>query len=115
MRQAAKELGVAQSTLMNLIKSGIGVEETLSGSHTEREKLKGQSKHMFYGNKLYPSARHLLLANPDLNDGNLDKTVVKLNDRAHRVKNRSEILNLSIDGIPAKHGVVAKVDMLQLR
>ena len=31
MRQAAKELGVAQSTLMNRIKAGIAVEEALLG------------------------------------------------------------------------------------
>ncbi|MEZ9959857.1 hypothetical protein AB4389_19005 [Vibrio cyclitrophicus] len=31
MRQAAKELGVAQSTLMNRIKAGISVEGALSG------------------------------------------------------------------------------------
>ncbi|WP_322803165.1 helix-turn-helix domain-containing protein [Vibrio alfacsensis] len=54
MRQAAKELGVPQSTLMNRINAGISVEDALSGSHTEREKLKGQSKPMFYQGKLYP-------------------------------------------------------------
>ncbi len=48
MRQAGRELGVAQSTLMNRIKAGIGVEEALSAAHSEREKLKGHSKPMFY-------------------------------------------------------------------
>lgn len=57
MRQAARELGVAQSTLMNRIKAGISVEEALSAAQTEREKLKGQSKPMLYQGKLYPSAR----------------------------------------------------------
>ncbi|WP_157937862.1 hypothetical protein [Vibrio lentus] len=92
MRQAAKELGVAQSTLMNRIKSGIGVEEALSGSHAEREKLKDQSKPMFYQGKLYPSARHLLLANPTLvGSGDLGKVVTSLNDKASRAKNKGEI------------------------
>ncbi|EGR0636826.1 hypothetical protein E5T98_18300 [Vibrio vulnificus] len=106
MRQAAKELGVAQSTLMNRINAGISVEEALSGSHTEREKLKGQSKPMFYQGKLYPSARHLLLANPELvAGGDLDSTVTKLNDRARRAKNRGDIENLSIDEISVKYGL----------
>ncbi|MBF4270188.1 LysR family transcriptional regulator, partial [Vibrio anguillarum] len=106
MRQAARELGVAQSTLMNRIKAGIPVEEALSAAHTEREKLKGQSKPMFYGNKLYPSARHLLLANPTLvAGGDLDKAVTSLNDKARRAKNRGEIGNLSIDDISVKYGL----------
>jgi hypothetical protein len=98
MRQAAKELGVAQSTLMNRIKAGIGVEEALSAVHTERERLKGQSKPMFYDNKLYPSARHLLLANHALvAGGDLGKAVISLNDKARRAKNKGEIENLSLD------------------
>ncbi|EIJ0947432.1 hypothetical protein LH710_003325 [Vibrio vulnificus] len=106
MRQAAKELGVAQSTLMNRINAGISVEEALSTAHSEREKLKGQSKPMFYQGKLYPSARHLLLANPALvAGGDMDSTVTKLNDRARRAKNRGEIENLSIDEISAKYGL----------
>ena len=106
MRQAAKELGVAQSTLMNRINAGISVEDALSTAHTEREKLKGQSKPMFYQGKLYPSARHLLLANPALvAGGDLDLVVAKLNDRARRAKNRGEIENLSIDEISAKYGL----------
>lgn len=106
MRQAAKELGVAQSTLMNRIKSGIGVEEALSGPHSEREKLKGQSKPMLYQGKLYPSARHLLLANPALvAGGDLGKAVTSLNDKARRAKNKGEIENLSIDEISVKYGL----------
>ncbi|CAH6969172.1 hypothetical protein FB440_115151 [Vibrio crassostreae] len=106
MRQAAKELGVAQSTLMNRIKSGIGVGEALSAVHTEREKLKGQSKPMFYQGKLYPSARHLLLANPELvSGGDLGKAVTSLNDKARRAKNQGKTLNLSIDEISAKYGL----------
>ena len=106
MRQAAKELGVAQSTLMNRIKSGIGVEAALSAAHTEREKLKGQSKPMFYDNKLYPSARHLLLANPvPVAGGDLVKAVTSLNDKARRAKNKGEIENLSIDEISTKYGL----------
>lgn len=104
MRQAAKELGVAQSTLMNRIKAGIGVEEALSAVHGEREKLKGQSKPMFYGNKLYPSARHLLLANPALvAGGDFSKAVTSLNDKARRAKNKGEIENLSIDEVSVKY------------
>lgn len=106
MRQAAKELGVAQSTLMNRIRSGIGGEEALSGSHTEHEKLEGQSKPMFYQGKFYPSARHLLLANPTLvAGGDLDKAVTSLNDKARRVKNKDETENLSIDEISVKYGL----------
>lgn len=106
MRQAAKELGVAQSTLMNRIKAGISVEDALSGAHSEREKLKGQSKPMVYQDKLYPSARHLLLANPELvAGGDLDLVVAKLNDRARRAKNRGEIENLSIDEISVRYGL----------
>lgn len=106
MRQAAKELGVAQSTLMNRIKSGIGVEAALSAAHTEREKLKGQSKPMFYQGKLYPSARHLLLVNPELfAGGDFNKAVTSLNDKARRAKNRGEIDNLSIDEISVKYGL----------
>ncbi len=106
MRQAAKELGVAQSTLMNRIKSGISVKDALSTEHTEREKLKGQSKPMFYQGQLYPSARHLLLANPALvAGGDLSKAVTSLNDKARRAKNKGEIENLSIDEISAKYGL----------
>jgi hypothetical protein len=106
MRQAARELGVAQSTLMNRIKAGIGVKEALSGSHAEREKLKGQSKPMFYQGKLYPSARHLLLANPVLVAGSdLVKAVTSQNDKARRAKNKGEIENLSIDEISTKYGL----------
>ncbi|EOG1477049.1 hypothetical protein [Vibrio parahaemolyticus] len=96
MRQAARELGVAQSSLMNRIKAGISVEEALSAPHANREKLKGQSKPMLYGNKLYPSARHLLLANPSLvAGGDLGKAVTSLNDKARRAKNQGEVLNLT--------------------
>lgn len=106
IRQAAKELGVAQSTLMNRIKAGIGVEEALSATHGDREKLKCQSKPMLYRGKLYPSARHLLLANPKLiTSGDLSKAVTSLNDKARRAKNKGEIENLSIDEISAKYGL----------
>lgn len=106
MRQAARELGVAQSTLMNRIKAGISVEEALSASHANREKLKGQSKPMLYGNKLYPSARHLLLAHPALvTNGDLDKAVTALNDKARRAKNKQLIRNLSLDQIADEYGL----------
>ncbi|WP_227986318.1 hypothetical protein [Salinivibrio sp. VYel1] len=78
--------------------------ETLSAAHTEREKLKSQSKPMFYGNKLYPSARHLLLANPDLvAGGDLGKAVTSLNDKARRAKNQGEVRNLSLDRVGAEY------------
>ncbi|HCZ9540237.1 TPA: hypothetical protein O4H64_003912 [Vibrio alginolyticus] len=94
MRQAARELGVAQSTLMNRIKAGISVEEALSAAHTEREKLKGQS------------ARHLLLANPALvAGGDLGKAVTSLNDKARRAKNKGEVRNLSLDQVTAEYGL----------
>lgn len=106
MRQAAKELGVAQSTLMNRIKSGIGIEEALSAAHGEREKLKGQSKPMLYQGKLYPSARHLLLAHPEVvAGGDFNKAVTSLNDKARRAKNQGKTLNLSIDEISVKYGL----------
>lgn len=106
MRQAARELGMAQSTLMNRIKAGISVEEALSTAHTAREKLKGQSKPMFYQGKLYSSARHLLLANPAVvAGGDLSKAVTSLNDKARRAKNKGEIENLSLDEISAKYGL----------
>ncbi|MDH5897770.1 hypothetical protein [Vibrio splendidus] len=106
MRQAAKELGVAQSTLMNRIKVGISVEEALSALHGEREKLKGQSKPMFYQGKIYPSARHLLLANPELvAGGDFSKAVTSLNDKARRAKNQGKTLNLSIDEVSDKYGL----------
>ncbi|MEZ9202814.1 hypothetical protein AB4151_10480, partial [Vibrio splendidus] len=74
--------------------------------HTDREKLKGQSKPMFYDNKLYPSARHLLLANPLLvAGGDLSKAVTSLNDKARRAKNKGEIENLSLDEISTKYGL----------
>lgn len=106
MRQAARELGVAQSTLMNRIKAGISLEGALSVAHTEREKLKGQSKPMFYQGKLYPSARHLLLANPALvAGGDLGKAVTTLNDKARRAKNRGEVRNLSLNQVAAEFGL----------
>ncbi|WP_282110764.1 hypothetical protein [Shewanella algicola] len=78
----------------------------MSPAHIEREKLKGQSKPMFYQGKLYPSARHLLLANPALVvGGDLSKAVTSLNDKARRAKNKGEIENLSIDDISAKYGL----------
>ncbi|MDF5052817.1 hypothetical protein P3646_18650 [Vibrio parahaemolyticus] len=104
MRQAARELGVAQSTLMNRIKAGISVEEALSTPQSDREKLKGQSKPMFYQGKLYPSARHLLLANPTLAaGGDVGKAVTSLNDKARRAKNQGEVRNLSLDQVAAEY------------
>ncbi|MBS9834313.1 hypothetical protein [Vibrio alginolyticus] len=106
MRQAARELGVAQSTLMNRIKAGISVEDALSACHTNREKLKGQSKPMFYQGKLYPSARHLLLANPALvAGGDLGRAVTSLNDKARRAKNKGEVRNLSLEQVSAEFGL----------
>ena len=106
MRQAAKELGLAQSTLMNRIKAGIDVEEALSVGHSERENLKGQSKPMFYLGKLYPSARHLLLANPKfISDGDLRRMINLLGNKARHAKIKGEIQNLSIDEVSAKYGL----------
>lgn len=106
MRQAARELGVAQSTLMNRIKAGIGLEEALSTPRSDREKLKGQSKPMFYQGKLYPSARHLLIANPALvAGGDLGKAVTSLNDKARRAKNGGDVRNLSLDQVAAEFGL----------
>lgn len=104
MRQAARELGVAQSTLMNRIKAGISVEKAMSAFHANREKLKGQSKPMFYQGKLYPSARHLLLANPALvAGGDLGKAVTSVNDKARLAKNQGEMRNLSLGQVSAEY------------
>ncbi|WP_253810871.1 hypothetical protein [Vibrio kanaloae] len=62
---------------------------------------------MFYGNKLYPSARHLLLANPALvAGGDLGKAIPSLNDKARRAKNQGEVRNLSLGQVAAEFGLV---------
>ncbi|HHC6521805.1 TPA: hypothetical protein ACN32Y_004013 [Vibrio parahaemolyticus] len=61
---------------------------------------------MFYGNKLYPSARHLLLANPTLAvGGDVGKVVTSLNDKARRAKNQGDVRNLSLDQVTAEYGL----------
>ena len=98
IRAAARALGLPQSTLMNRIKADSIVEG--------RKVLKGQSKPMFYGGKLYPSARHLLLANLDLiGDKSIDKMVTALNDKARYAKKQGLIKNLSLAEISAEYGL----------
>lgn len=70
---------MAKTTLARKLKSGDGVEV--------RDQLKGQSKPMFYNGTLYPSARHLLLANPEVvAGGDIEKMVASLNHKARKVK-----------------------------
>jgi hypothetical protein len=98
IRAAARALDLPQSTLMNRIKA-----DTVS---TEREVINVQSKPMFYGGKLYPSARHLLLANLDLvGDKSIDKMVTALNDKARYAKKQRVIKNLSLADISAEYGL----------
>lgn len=93
-----RALDLPQSTLMNCIKEDSIVEG--------REVLKGQSKPMFYGGKLYPSARHLLLANLDaVGDKSIDKMVTTLNDKVHYAKKQGLIENLSFAEILAEYGL----------
>lgn len=99
IRAAARALDLPQSTLMNRIKA-----DTVS---TEREVINVQSKPMFYGGKLYPSARHLLLANLDLvGDKSIDKMVTALNDKARYAKKQGVIKNLSLADISAEYGLL---------
>lgn len=59
-----------------------------------------------YQGNLYPSARHLLLANLDLvAGGDLGKDVTSLNDKARRAKNQGEVCNLSLDQVAAEFGL----------
>ena len=59
---------------------------------------------MFYQGNLYPSARHLLLANPELvAGGDLDLVVAKLNDRARRAKNKGAVLNYTLTELAARY------------
>ncbi|MCD9511112.1 hypothetical protein [Photobacterium phosphoreum] len=98
IRAAARALGLPQSTLMNRIKADSIVEG--------RKVLKGQSKPMFYGGKLYPSARYLLLANRGLvGDKSIDKMVTALNDKARYAKKQGVIKNLSLAEISAEYGL----------
>lgn len=98
IRAAARALDLPQSTLMNRIKA-----DTVS---TEREVINVQSKPMFYGGKLYPSARHLLLANLDVvGDKSIDKMVTALNDKARYAKKQGVIKNLSLADISAEYGL----------
>lgn len=96
--EAAKALGMAKTTLARKLKSGDGIDV--------REQLKGQSKPMFYNGKLYPSARHLLLANPKLlAGGDIEKMVASLSQKARRAKAKGETLGLSLDGVSAQLGI----------
>jgi len=96
--EAAKALGMAKTTLARKLKSGNGIEV--------RDQLKGQSKPMFYNGVLYPSARHLLLANPELVAGDdIEKIVASLNQKARRAKVKGEKPWMSLDGVSALLGV----------
>ena len=96
--EAAKALGMAKTTLARKLKSDNGIEV--------REQLKGQSKPMFYNGTLYPSARHLLLANPELvTGGDIEKMVASLNQQSRRAKAKDETQGLSLDDVSAQLGV----------
>ncbi|MGK0270971.1 MAG: hypothetical protein ACI88H_001623 [Cocleimonas sp.] len=98
--EAAKTLGMAKTTLARKLKAGNGIDV--------REQLKGQSKPMFYNGNLYPSARHLLLANPKLvAGGDIDNMIALLNQKARRAKAKAkgEKLWMSLDGVSVLLGV----------
>jgi len=96
--EAARALGMAKTTLARKLKSGDGINV--------REPLKGQSKPMFYNGALYSSARHLLLANPELvAGGDIDNMVALLNQKARRAKVKGEKPWMSLDGVSALLGV----------
>jgi hypothetical protein len=93
-----KSLSMAKTTLARKLKTGDGIDV--------REQLKGQSKPIFYNGILYPSARHLLLANPLLvAGGDIETMITLLNQRARRASARGETLVLSLDGMSALLGV----------
>ncbi|MGR5553507.1 hypothetical protein ACPV5Y_13665 [Vibrio alfacsensis] len=97
MRQAAKELGVAQSTLMNRLKAGHSVDAALSQVLSQRIPLRGQEKPVLYCNQLYASVRALLEAIPELQvRGDMAKSVTYWNDKARRAKNKGDVLNLTL-------------------
>ncbi|WP_211683714.1 hypothetical protein [Moritella sp. 24] len=61
---------------------------------------------MFYNDTLYPSARHLLLANPKLvAGGDIDNMIALLNQKARRSKAKGEKQWMSLDGVSARLGV----------
>ncbi|SGZ10015.1 Bacteriophage f237 [Moritella viscosa] len=96
--EAAKALSMAKTTLAGKLKSGNGIEV--------REQLKGQSKPMFYNGTLYPSSRHLLLANPELvAGGDIDNMVTLLNQKARRAKVKGEKPWMSLDDVSALLGL----------
>ncbi|EDM69282.1 bacteriophage f237 [Moritella sp. PE36] len=96
--EAAKALGMAKTTLARKLKSGNNTEV--------REQLKGQSKPVFYNGKLYPSSRHLLLANPKMvAGGDIEKMITLLSQKGRRAKIKGETLGLSLDDVSAQLGV----------
>ncbi|MCJ8350843.1 hypothetical protein [Moritella sp.] len=61
---------------------------------------------MFHNDTLYPSARHLLLANPELvAGGNIDNMVASLNQQARRAKAKDGNQWLSLNEVSVKLGV----------
>nr|WP_218588231.1 hypothetical protein [Moritella viscosa]SHO07351.1 Bacteriophage f237 [Moritella viscosa] len=91
---------MSKTTLARKLKSGNGIDIDV------REQLKGQSKPMFYNETLYPSARHLLLANLKLvAGGDIDIMVASLNQKARRAKVKGEKPWMSLDGVSALLGV----------
>jgi len=111
MREASRELGISQSTFMNRVKSGNDLSVAVSSNKSKPHKrevltLKGQLKPMFYNGVLYPSARHVVLANPKLIMGSdIAKLVTSLSGKALRAKNKGETFGLSLDDVTAKYGV----------
>lgn len=104
LREAARSLNMKQSTLMNRIKSGTQPEKALSKHYDSTEILKGQAKPIYYKQKLYPSARHLLLDNTELLNGtDLSKAIKKLSSQARKACKLGQIKNHSIDDINNKY------------
>ncbi|SGY91200.1 hypothetical protein [Moritella viscosa] len=61
---------------------------------------------MFHNDILYPSSRHLLLANPLLvAGGDIEKMITLLNQKARRAKVKGEKPWMSLDGVSALLGV----------
>jgi len=61
---------------------------------------------MFHNDTLYPSSRHLLLANPALvAGGDIEKMITSLNQKARRAKAEDEKQWMSLDDMSVKLGV----------
>jgi hypothetical protein len=105
MREAADKLGIKQSTMMNRIKAGIRPEDALSASYRDRVAIKGQAKPVIYNKRIYPSARELLNANPELfNDSDMSKVNETIGRKARLAKKNGGTKYYSLDDVSAEFG-----------